>query len=524
MNVFIGELNLLETKKINYLAKTVRCQVNLLSDSGCFLGSCNTFFTPPYQLGDDVFSCDTFFNGTKADLLALASGTELVFPRVETNLPDGTVQIFDYIIIKDYDNEREVYLWILRDVESMLSDTIIRQRISSIENEMLAIQNKNIALENEIIRLKNQKLEQERQFKNEFFAKASHDLRAPINNMIGILHLIDANDKTKIGQYFRVLNHVASHMKTLVDDLLDLAKLESGKMSFVNQEVNLYEVIETINLSFQALASEKKLSLTYRIDPQVPSYIYADGFRLSQVLFNLLSNAVKFTFSGGVELRVGLQQPEVLLFEVQDTGRGILPEKLQSIFEPFVQDRFNSEQVHGGTGLGLTIVKQIIELQGGSVNVQSQIGVGSIFSFTLPYRKVHHPPNLAKVQNDIDLKAKKILAVDDSILNLLVIKSNLMGLNVDITTASDGSTAIKKLEQECFDLLLLDLELPVLSGGQVLDIYKRDPSLKRPPVVLITGYDKSAVQTLFPEMIYDDILKKPFEKQDLRNLVIKWLS
>jgi signal transduction histidine kinase/CheY-like chemotaxis protein len=524
MILSMSEHTLLETIKIQYLVKTVKCQVNLLDESGCFLDSCKTFFTPPYKLGDNVFRLNSFFDGIQENLFSLSSGLELVFPRVETTLPDNSTQIYDYIILKNVDNERDMFVWILRDVESLLSDTLVKQRLSAIQNEALAIQNKNIALENEIVKLKNQKLEQERRFKNEFFAKASHDLRAPVNNMIGILHLIDADDKTKIGQYYRVLNHVVSHMKTLVNDLLDLAKLESGKMTFAPHDMDLHEIINSIELSFQALANEKKLELSHIVEPNVPRFVHADSFRLSQVLFNLISNAIKFTSNGKVQIRLSRQSSEFLLFEVSDTGRGIPPEKLGDIFEPFVQDRFDNDRSYGGTGLGLTIVKQIVEMQGGSVSVKSEIGKGSIFSFTLPCKPAQAIATQIPTENHIDLKGKKILAVDDAVLNLLVIKSNLIGLNVEISTATDGNTAFEKLENEQYDLLLLDLELPGLSGGQVLDIYRQNQSLSRPPVVLITGYDKTAVQTLFPEMVYDDILKKPFEKSDLRNLVTKWLS
>lgn len=361
--------------------------------------------------------------------------------------------------------------------------------------------------------------------KEQFLANISHEIRTPINGIAGIASLLSQNPSIdEQRKYLEAIRSASENLKVIINDILDVASLESGKIRFERIGFRLKNIIDGLVATFQFQCDQKGLQL--QVDSRVAdeTILIGDPVRLNQVLINLLSNAIKFTHAGQVrlalypELRAGTW---ALKIEVTDTGIGIPAANLTNIFERFSQADASITRRYGGTGLGLTIVKQLIELQGGSIQVESQEKIGSTFRVVLPF-EIGQPSDVtistpATTESKGPALSARVLLVEDNEINQLYASAVLRNLGCSFDIARDGSIALQKLANHAFDVVLMDIQMPVLDGYETARIIRQSPSsYSRIPIIALTANASEHDRQKSLDAGMNEQLSKPFRPDDLR--------
>jgi len=317
---------------------------------------------------------------------------------------------------------------------------------------------------------------------------------------------------------------------SLINDILDLSKVEAGKAVINYHPVNLKSIVAEIDTVFQMKALEKGVALNFELSTDIPESIISDDRYLRQILFNLIGNALKFTHKGSVDVQIhSIQKAEKdgkvdLKFIIKDTGIGILENELITIFEPFIQATKKDRNQYRGTGLGLSITKRLVELLGGMISVESKFDKGSVFSFLLfnveicPIQEVHenYYPKKIKFRNPL------LLLTEDMLSNRQVIKGYLENYNITIVEAENGEECIRALKIQRPDLILMDMEMPVMDGYTAINIIKSDDSLKNIPLIALSASGMKEQKDKM-RLIADDFLIKPIYKDELIARLMKYL-
>ena len=315
----------------------------------------------------------------------------------------------------------------------------------------------------EALRAAKEKAEQAAAARGTFLANMSHEIRTPMNAILGFTNvLLDSSLNWQQRRHLETVHQAARSLLRLLNDILDSAKLEKGAVTLENDDFALRDLCEQILASLEPQAHRKNLRLDVEVAPEVPGFLWGDAFRLQQILLNLLGNAIKFTQRGRVLLRASYGEG-LLQVEVHDTGLGIPKEKVDTIFDPFAQADVSTTRLFGGTGLGTTISKQLAELMGGRIEVRSQLGQGSVFTVRLPF-PVGKPPEGNPGRQSLRLPPLQILAVDDVPNNLELLELTLSPGGHQVTRAEDGAQAVELCAHARFDLVLMDLQMPVMDG------------------------------------------------------------
>ena len=325
--------------------------------------------------------------------------------------------------------------------------------------------------------------------KSRFLANMSHEIRTPLNGVIGTTQLMnDTNLNERQKKYLDVIQFSGNHLLGIINDILDYSKIDAGKMTFEKHSFNLKEVLEKVTSMLQIKAQEKNLALELVMSEDLPNHVLSDSIRLKQVLINLVNNAVKFTDTGKVEVQannVGENHDETLVrFEVNDTGIGIPKEKQATLFNAFEQADDSTTRKYGGTGLGLTIAHEIVNRFGGKLEVDSDIGQGSSFTFTLPLKTTKE-----KGQTQIQ-KGLNVLLAEDNLINQEVIKTLLKRYGCEVDVAENGQVAVEKYTQNQYDLVFMDLQMPIMSGyeaWETIQILVAEYGRPKVPVVAVTA-------------------------------------
>jgi PAS domain S-box-containing protein len=366
--------------------------------------------------------------------------------------------------------------------------------------------------------------------KEAFLANMSHELRTPVNGIIGLTKLLrqtQVND-----QQLNMLNLLETSSQSLlgvINDVLDISKIEAGKFSIIRSPNNLPELVDAVYQLLKFKADEKSVDLLLEIGTNVPEYLEIDSLRLNQVLMNLLSNAIKFTDRGYVKLKIGvlqtLKNKVQLKFTVEDTGIGIAAGNLSKIFESFEQAEDDTVSKYGGTGLGLTIVKKLIELKGGELTFSSQIGKGSVFNFTNWYTVTIKPKQSLTGKKHSNTLAPfnnmRVLVAEDNLVNQFILSKLLNDWNMLVDIVDNGRKAIDKLQQADYDLILMDTHMPDINGYQAAKNIRLnfDEPKRSIPIISLSAasFDHEQQQALAAGM--NDVLAKPFQAGELHQKI-----
>lgn len=370
--------------------------------------------------------------------------------------------------------------------------------------------------------------------KEQFLANISHEIRTPINGIAGIAGLLSQNQNTHEQEtYLNAIRHSAENLKVIINDILDLAAIESGKLKFEKIAFNLTDLLPSLISTFAYQAQEKHLALQYTIDESLNRFLIGDPVRLNQILINLISNAVKFTHTGSIHVKCSIQKEQKNVCWVQitvsDTGVGIPSEKLTTIFESFSQADESVTRRYGGTGLGLTIAKQLVDLQHGSIEVESKEHIGSSFTISLPYaldKGIKQFKQTLKPKNVRDKSTNlRVLLVEDNDINRLYAKSILETWKCHTDIAENGLVAIEKLKTSLYDVILMDVQMPVMDGYEATKAIRSmaSPANAIPVVALTANATKKDVEKCL-EAGMNDYVAKPFTPDDLYQKLFKKLK
>jgi PAS domain S-box-containing protein len=355
--------------------------------------------------------------------------------------------------------------------------------------------------------------------KQQFLSNMSHEIRTPMNAIIGFTKVVLKTElSVKQREYLSAIKMSGDALIVLINDILDLAKVDAGKMSFEQTPFKLSSSISAMLHLFETKIQEKNLELIKEYDARIPEVLVGDPVRLHQIILNLVSNAVKFTTNGNIIVSVFLlnedEEKVSIQFSVKDTGIGIPENKIDKIFENFQQASSGTSRLYGGTGLGLAIVKQLVEPQGGSINVQSKINEGSTFSFILSFLKTTADAELETeiLELDTEIKNIKVLVVEDIALNQLLMKTLLDDFGFERDIAGNGKIAIEKLQSKSYDIILMDLQMPEMNGFEATE-YIRKTMNSKIPIIALTA-DVTTVDLLKCKAVgMNDYIAKPVDER-----------
>ena len=398
-----------------------------------------------------------------------------------------------------------------------------------IANQIAIALQRRMMLDNII--LARQKAEEAAQSKQLFMSTMSHEIRTPLNEVIGITNLLlQGNPREDQIDYIKALKFSGNHLLTLVNDVLDYNKMESGKIVFEQTQFNLSDFLDEIMRSYSFRSKAKNLSFDIKKANNLPVEVIGDPIRLNQILSNLLSNALKFTNYGSIQVFVKelsrADNQTKLEFTVTDTGIGIPHDKHSLIFDSFTQASTDTTRHFGGTGLGLAICKKLIELQGGTITIESEPDKGSTFRFVLSFgisEKGSQSQNTEVTESFTGLEGKNILVAEDNKINFFVANKFLTGWGISVTHAENGQIALDLLEKQDFDLILMDLHMPVLDGIEATRIIRKSDNqkIKDIPIVALTAAIMSESHDKIEDLKINDYVLKPFKPHDLFERILK---
>jgi len=376
------------------------------------------------------------------------------------------------------------------------------------------------------------KAEEANKAKDDFLAKMSHEFRNPMNSIIGLTEVMTEDDtlNEKLKNYLSLINSSAFAMLDMINEILDYAKIKSGKMKFIEQNVDIRKLFESVSGEYEVACRKKGVVFeSIMKEGEFPDFIRIDGNKIRQILNNLLGNAIKFTDYGKISLEMRKDSKnQYLIIVVSDTGIGIVPEKQEEIFETFTQANDEISANYGGTGLGLSIIKSIVEHYNGEIKLESLPSLGSKFTVKIPYKLVKEDENLGfenkkasaeRVHIPDDLQ---ILLADDNKINRQVFSAMLEKSNTEITHADNGKEALEIFQKRVFDIVFLDIQMPVMNGIEATEKireYEDKNKLQKTPIIGLSAHTREEQVKKCMEKGMDDYLVKPYKINDLLNVI-----
>ena len=430
--------------------------------------------------------------------------------------------------------------------------TAFNKMIEQIEKHDQALSEANTLLETRVeertqeLRLKNEKLhdanllaEQSKVVKEQFLATMSHEIRTPLNAIIGFQALLkDTPLNEEQREYVESIDFAGRNLLVIINDILDLSKIEAGKFEFNEEELNIKQILKSSIELIDFRAKEKNLKIVLEHDSQIPILLIGDAARFNQIVLNLLGNAVKFTEKGNITVSTKLleanEETALCEFKVSDTGIGIPQEKLKTIFERFTQAAADTTRKYGGTGLGLTIVQQLLELQGGGIEVESEEGKGSTFKFYLRFKQVTSNifmKDAVQIQNadiiNLDYNKKlRILLAEDTPLNQRLVSKVIHKWGYELEIANNGKEAIDMQMRNQYDLILMDIQMPEVDGYTATKVIRNLhlEDKKNIPIIALTAHASKEEAERCLGIGMNAYVTKPFNTEFLRNMILQLTS
>lgn len=476
-----------------------------------------TYFTEP-QKAREVY-LKVFAEGSVAD-------SPLTLRHKDGKLTDV---LFNGSVYRDKHGVVLGVVIVARDItdQKLISTQLNEARIAAELASKVAVKSSKVAEKAQIKAEKATHIAEEAlKAKQQFLSNMSHEIRTPMNAIIGFTKVLLKSDfSNKQKEYLNAIKLSGDALIVLIDDILDLAKVGAGKMTFEQIPFKMSKSISAMLHLFETKIQEKNLKLVKEYDNNIPEVLVGDPVRLHQIILNLVSNAVKFTTSGKITVGVHLinedKENATIEFTVTDTGIGIEANKKSTIFENFQQATSGTSRIYGGTGLGLAIVKQLVESQGGSIYVKSKVGKGSTFSFRLTFKKTEAKVELEEdiMELDTEIKRLRLLVVEDIPLNQLLMKTVLDDFEFESEIAENGKIAIEKLKDNVYDIVLMDLQMPEMNGFEATE-YIRNVLKLNIPIIALTA-DVTTVDLAKCKAVgMNDYIAKPLDEKLLYKKII----
>lgn len=455
-------------------------QVTIFRLDGQLEQSCNTLIklsakSNLYQEFDFLACLEEYFHQME------------VGEEIRLNPVDWKEKVEGFYVVRLSKVDRNTMQWILFDKSGEKE----RMQLISLGRDRAVLRADYLHIEKELLEFKNAELARIQKFKERFFAAISHEMRTPLNSITGLVKLLEWSDPKAIYDYLHALKSTSQHLNHIINDVLDLSKIEEGKLILEHISFDLKDICRVILGGFGIIAQEKGIALEAKIDEGVPRFIKTDPTRMSQILYNLISNALKFTKEGGVILKVGIKG-EFLYFEVADTGIGMSEKSIANILQPYVQAEGQSYREFGGTGLGMTIVNELVKVMGGELNIESEPDKGTTISFDLPYELAqeasfsiddHYDPAA-----NVDASSYSFLFAEDDAISNMIMKERSAKWNLNstfVTTANDLEVELNEVKH---DVLISDLHLEDDYAPDLLfRLRKRDSVNRDIPIIFLSG-------------------------------------
>lgn len=435
---------------------------------------------------------------------------------------------FNYLPISEAHDELDVFCMGFNTYIEELKAAMVSKKLTETINEKLVDEK--------------EQTEQLALTRDQFLSNMSHEIRTPLNGILGFTDLLlnspelDSERKKQL-EYIKMSGDI---LLVIVNDILDLAKIESGQITLLNKPFNLNQLIRLIRDTFSIKTAEKEIDFKITIDKELPVVLNGDSVRISQILFNLIGNAMKFTpAKGKIHLKIKFKDEEddayVVKIIVADSGIGIPSHQIEDIFNPFVQLSNDEAREYGGTGLGLAIVRKIVDIMNGEIKVKSKPDVGTKFIVTLPFFKndydlsgskaVFEKKEFRKAELDIDRKIKVLLAEDNRI-NQILVQKVLSKYNIDCVVVANGKLALEALLHQDFDLILMDLMMPDMNGYEAASAIRalKNHSKKNIPILALSAVVTSSVTEACKAVGINKYLSKPFGAEELYKAIIELIA
>lgn len=470
------------------------------------------FAIEEFVVETSIFETCPFLFGTLESLpekeLFLMQGMMITSKEKEYNVDLELFKDDDELTILIHDRT-SVYK-VVKELNQNRNDLFFMKREISEKNKELAI-----------LRKASDKANEE---KSRFLAIMSHEVRNPLNTILGYTNMI-AEEKLshKVREYVGYLAFSGKNLKVIVDDILDLSRIEAGKLELALEEINVNKIVKNNFTDFKNQHKNEFIALDIAVSDAIPETLMGDGVRVNQILANLMNNALKFTKEGKVSIQTEVisenRKTAEIRFKITDTGRGMTDEQTVKIFEEYRQTELDDNRVFGGAGLGLSIVKRLVSAMNGSITVASKLNVGTTFSVEIPFKKVLKTAKKPTLDNEKStlksLKGKRILLADDDLLNQKITSHILNKEKVKITVVKNGLEALEILNTHNFDVAILDINMPEITGDKLIQQKANFKKNTQIPFLALTGNATQEHKENYLKIGFTDVIFKPYKFDEL---------